>query len=330
MKLDFVEIAITSECNLLCKHCYQKDDKDHEYKLPLDVVTRVMADAKSCGANKVQFTGGEFFTHPNFEEILDLANNLNFSINISTNGTLLSDNHIILLRSIKNLDTIFISIDGFDEDHDWMRGTGTFNKTIQIVKKLINSDIHVGIIVTMNKRNVFYLEELILYLGSIGVENISLLNIGAAGFALENAQHLLPSKNGLKIIRNFYRKYGEINSSEKCKIFSNVLSINYDGTIYPCTMAKSTRTFPLGSVYDNSLIDIWNTIFMENKYSFINFKRGELKECVTCDFFQECEGRCRIRAYKYSGNFFAPDPFACWIYKEMEAENVQKLMFGAR
>jgi radical SAM protein with 4Fe4S-binding SPASM domain len=330
IKLHGIEIAVTSKCNLLCKHCYQGDDKKKNYELSTDIVAGILKDAKSYGADIAILTGGEFFVHPHFKEIIDFANDLRFAINIASNGTMINGKTIKLLQSINRF-LIQISIDGFKKDHDWRRGRGTFDKSIRSIKRLINSGLQVGVTVTIDKRNVIYLDEMIAYLGSIGVKNITFLTIAAAGFALDNVRDLILEEKHRNIIRNIYKKYTHrMTPWKRCNIFTRTISVNYDGVIYPCTMARSLEIFPLGNIYNTSLKDVWNNTLMENKYPFIDFKLKDLKECSTCEFVNECGGQCRIRAYKYFGDFFAPDPFACFVYKGIEGENIQNLMWGTR
>ena len=70
---------------------------------------------------------------------------LDFSISISTNGTVLSEEDLMLLKKIKPTD-IQVSLDGRQEFHDYFRGkAGLFERTTSNIRRMINEGLDVVI-----------------------------------------------------------------------------------------------------------------------------------------------------------------------------------------
>lgn len=82
-------IAITADCNFACKGCHYGRDFMHGYQLSLDVVLRVLDDAKEAGFSRIRFYGGEPLAHKDLPKMIKHANELGLKHWITTNGLLL-------------------------------------------------------------------------------------------------------------------------------------------------------------------------------------------------------------------------------------------------
>ena len=85
-----VTIAITAQCNLLCKGCRYGRDFMVGSRLPLELVRQALSDASEAGVSTARFFGGEPLLHPDLPAMIAHARSLGMEAYITTNGTLLA------------------------------------------------------------------------------------------------------------------------------------------------------------------------------------------------------------------------------------------------
>ena len=95
----------------------------------------------------IKFTGGEPFTRDDMIEILKYARNLGFDMDISTNGSLITEK---IAKELKNMSfpMVHVSLDGENKkSHEYVRGENTFERTLRGIKHLTeNRDYAVNFI----------------------------------------------------------------------------------------------------------------------------------------------------------------------------------------
>ena len=170
IQLDF---AITSACNLMCKHCYQAKGMYSDVELNFEIIQNVLVDAKSLNAQKLVLTGGEPLTHSKFKDIIILAKELKYDISLYSNGQLFNDKLIKFLNS-KNVKQVQISVEGFESEHDEIRGEGSFKKIIQVIPMLVKSGIIVKVNTQVSESVLSYLDKWIDFLDDLGVSDVNL------------------------------------------------------------------------------------------------------------------------------------------------------------
>ena len=82
-------ITVTANCNFACKGCHYGRDFMPGKQLPLDIVLRLLDDAKEAGFSRVRFYGGEPLAHKDLPRMIEHANRLGLKHWITTNGLLL-------------------------------------------------------------------------------------------------------------------------------------------------------------------------------------------------------------------------------------------------
>ena len=131
-------------CNLTCHHCFISCSprNDSFSMLTLDDVKRHLDESVSLGVKEYYFTGGEPFLNRDMVPIL-VTTLLYGPATVLTNGTVLKDEWLVELsraesESIYSLE-FRVSIDGFSPDtNDPIRGSGTFQRAMQGVAKLVD------------------------------------------------------------------------------------------------------------------------------------------------------------------------------------------------
>ncbi len=141
-------------CNLRCTHCFiscSPDNHSHEM-MSLEEVRRHLSEAVRLGVREYYFTGGEPFMNRDLMEILGETLKVG-PASILTNGLFLDPPRCRRLRSLADGSEysleIRISLDGWGvEDHDAIRGAGTFRRTVDGIRNLWSVGINPVITVT--------------------------------------------------------------------------------------------------------------------------------------------------------------------------------------
>lgn len=95
MKYKKIYIEITNSCNFDCSFCYKS--KRPKRALKVEEFRFIAAKVKPFTNYLYLHVMGEPLLHPHFEEILQIASEFDFQVNISTNGSLISKQQAALL-----------------------------------------------------------------------------------------------------------------------------------------------------------------------------------------------------------------------------------------
>ena len=95
---------LTARCNLRCRMCYiHREENDGEIKtdeFSSEEWLNIAKEAQQCGMLFLLLTGGEPFIRPDFEEIYRRCRELGIIVSINTNGTMLGEKQVELLRKL--------------------------------------------------------------------------------------------------------------------------------------------------------------------------------------------------------------------------------------
>jgi MoaA/NifB/PqqE/SkfB family radical SAM enzyme len=136
-----IVIELTNRCNLSCQHCFAgrhggRDD------LPLEILGKVLDEARGCGFDHLTFTGGDPTVHPKFGEVLRLTFEAGYDFSFVTNGYNFTTVYPRLLPYQQKLKRITFSLDGASEaTHDQLRGKGSYRKVLQAMSVCVALDI---------------------------------------------------------------------------------------------------------------------------------------------------------------------------------------------
>lgn len=317
---------ITGRCNLNCSYCYAS--KYSKYgDLSLEKVKEILNQAKDLGTKNVIFSGGEPLLHSEIFKILEYSNNLSLTNHITSNGTLITENTIKELKKY-NVD-VTISVDGScKEINDLIRGSGTFDKSIEAIKNLKKNDIYTSLRMTLMKSNY---DDVKNYL-NLALENdvdrciierITPINKSDNSNILSfedmlNVFNLMKSyslETGLNVESNdpLWLIFSENldNFLDKnhvcggCTAGISALCINQDLSVFPCPRLQVNS----GNLNKMTLEEIW-----ENSVIFKNLRNRDLiKNCMNCIYKYLCGG-CRGAAHS-NGFYLGNDP-QCWMFKD--------------
>jgi len=148
--------SITSSCNLHCEGCYSRaNDATNDCKPSMQLTEaewqRIFDEAEELGVSFILLAGGEPMLRWDVIESAGRMKNILFPV--FTNGTFMTEKHLGLLDSCRNIVPV-ISIEGGREETDARRGEGVFDTVIEKMDKLCEKGIIYGVSVTVTKENM--------------------------------------------------------------------------------------------------------------------------------------------------------------------------------
>ncbi len=143
-------ISPTMRCNLRCPGCYageytQSDD------LPIDVIDRLLKEGKEMGIYLVTILGGEPFIRKDMWEIYEKHHDVEFIV--FTNGCMLTPQNVDRIADLGNVAPM-ISLEGFKDETDARRGTGTFDRIMTAMDDLRKAGVLFGFSSMVTRHNV--------------------------------------------------------------------------------------------------------------------------------------------------------------------------------
>lgn len=303
------------KCNLHCKFCYNEVIYNSNNDDLTEIAIERFAD---LGVDEVIVAGGEPLMLHNLNNILKKLVKYNIHFQIITNGTLINSEFINIYKAYGGK-KITVSIDGLEKEHDYIRGTGNFNKAIKGIQKLVKADMIVNSTVTLNKINCYSILEICQLLHNLGISKIRL------GRYLPNKNHdtsifELQTKDLLSIWKEYdvlkeYDDYIQIDT--RCFF----MFLEKGELIKKCDCMDMTSTFftvrPSGDITLCPHLDtkIAN-IYTENKLiifkKIINFKKKNIlnipETCHICQHKENCMGGCKSLSQIYYNDFNHSDP----------------------
>ena len=298
----------TLRCNLNCLHCgsdCRKDDMPED--MPFVGFARVLdqiALEKEPSKIVVITTGGEPLVRKDILECGREITRRGFIWGMVSNGMLLDTQKLQQLINA-GLKTIAISLDGFESEHNWMRGNGnSFCRAVNAIKALTNSDITWDVITCVNARNFSSLSKFKDFLLGIGVTHWRLFTVFPMGRAANNMDLQLTSEQ-FRLLMEFIKEErgkGDIRVSYSCEGYLgdyeqnvrnypffcgagiNTASVRYDGAISGCLSIRSK--FDQGNIYNDNFMDVWNNRFDV----FRNRKWMKQGTCSNCTMWNLCRG----------------------------------------
>lgn len=325
-----IQIDITNACNLKCKHCYH-DNHSNVGNLILEDWFKILRNYKTLiidtGFQPYFFIcGGEPTISTHFFPILNfIAENFqNSTVKILSNGIRINENMCEKLLSIKNIGIKFqISIDGSTkEKHDFFRGTGSFNKSIDAIKLLIKKSISVDLACVLSKSKVDELPNYFDLAKNLNVEMLSFNRLITNGTAKQMVT-IQDDKPLDKIeLKKAYQDIFFLSLKKNVNVdlhkplmhltfpglggnskFWQSIIIDYKGNI----LASSRSRLIIG----NALTDGLTNVFYNNPL-MKKLRRKKISGCQNCEDIKICGGD-RNAAYAEYGDLLAADP-GCWKF----------------
>ena len=165
---------LTDACNLGCAHCLFSNNMRKGRSLPAEKIMTATADAYGLGCRVICFTGGEPFVYPGFMDLVRHILEIDDTMRVAalTNGLLLK--RLLDLKGILDTERLHlqVSLDGPEEFHDRQRGKGTFAKTSEAIKEVLDAGFQLSVAMAVNSTNAEAMALMPGLLRSLGVDNL--------------------------------------------------------------------------------------------------------------------------------------------------------------
>ncbi|HEC69846.1 MAG TPA: radical SAM protein [Candidatus Omnitrophica bacterium] len=167
-------LVLTWKCNLKCIHCYPYLPKNKEPALK-EIKSKI-DQFKKEGYLFLNITGGEPLMKEEFFDIIKYANNNNFALLLSTNGTLITKEFIKKIKRF-NIFQIQVSLFGATQKmhEDITRVKGSFEKTIRAIRLLKKEGLRTVIKITKMPKNLKEISKIKVLAEELGTDYIESL-----------------------------------------------------------------------------------------------------------------------------------------------------------
>ena len=319
-------LELTYKCPLKCAFCSNPTDLDDlDNELSTDEWKQVIRDAKNMGSMQIGFSGGEPTLRKDLEELVEEANNLGYYTNLITSGIGLTTKRLERLKKA-GLRHIQLGMQSSEPmTTHWLSGVDCFDKKIKIAKEIKRLGFPMVLNVPISKINIHLVPQIIELAAEIGVEYLELANVQYYNWALINREQLMPTQEELlkaeaQVIAARQRlgdtmtlffvipDYFEGRPKACMNGWGSIhLTVAPDGTVLPCSQARSMQHLNFPNVRNQDLSWIWH------KSNEFNLYRGDswMKEpCRSCSEKTTDFGGCRCQAFLLTGDASNTDP-AC-------------------
>lgn len=322
----YIGLKITENCNQKCIHCWAGKSN---FIPTFRQITKFMDNISLLNPMLFGISGGEPFLHKDIFNIIEYATSKFFSIEILTNGTLLTQDYIKKLKKyMRNSDWIHFSLDGINNIYNKQRGANDYNKVLVNLKNLLKSKLNIRVHMTVTPINVNDIQNVYKLISDLGVKNFSIT-------------YVYPLRKGEKFFKGDYEKTINLYKNEVRKILvtnrntdinikyflpiecksleakksKNNMSVNrifntdvlhwtidVDGDIYNFMDYNKFSELKIGNIYKDNFDNILqNNKIVQNKIIYRNL---QYDACKNCSIFYSCGGGEFINSYP---NIFVKD-----------------------
>ena len=323
--LSRVHLEISGRCNERCQHCYFPNTYSKGL-MPRELFLEILGQCKTNRVLSITISGGEPMLHPDLLFFINECWENDFSINLLSNLTLLTDE---MLQEFSRMPLLSVQTSLYAMDpeiHDSItRQKGSYEKTRKAIEKLHRHNIPMQINCPIMKQNRFSYRAVLEWAESLNIEASSdYMLFGCFDGSQANLKSRLELgeldliikeelENGFGIDRNREFKQGVRNKDYTiCPVCLNSLCISHTGDIYPC---EGWQSYILGNIKEESLMRVWTE--SEGVQTLRQLTYDDFPKCSVCGDKDYCS-ICLLRNANESqkGDFKELNPFFCSIARK--------------
>lgn len=279
-----IQIEIEKSCLLTCRHC---SSTRHDSIPSTSQSRRHLIEFVKKIPNNVylSMSGGEPLLN---KDIFEIANDLsrsrtNLNIGIFTSGLINENNttaHVPLEMAVRLKDSginySYVSVyHKYEKLHDYITNRpSSFKKTLNTINNFLHVGIDTKVHLVVNKINVEALQDIIQFLGSLGVTEVRLLRLVRTGRAITNWESIGCSTEQLtSSIVNIYNIKDKFplqitfsgipeltacrpfKDSIKCQAGIQLFYIDFSGNIFPCACTRNIRDLKIANISELSAFE---------------------------------------------------------------------------
>lgn len=294
-----IHIEIANECNERCVHCYIP----HECKskvMDSDLFYKILEDGRSMNIINVVLSGGEPLIHSEFLGFLAKCRELDLSVNVLTNLTLITEEIILEMKRnpLLSVQTSLYSMDPLIHD-SITKVKGSFEKTKDGIMKLLLAGVPLQISCPIMKQNQDSFDDVIKWgkhhnipvstdyviFASYDNSNSNLIN-RLSLFEVEKAIDKQISKEYVEMLSNIAKEKNALSANDPiCSICRYNFCVSAEGYVFPCVGWQTNR---VGDLTKHTIKEVWEN--SDQIQRLRNIKRESFPKCVKC----EDRGYCTV------------------------------------
>ncbi|HEY7481975.1 MAG TPA: pyrroloquinoline quinone biosynthesis protein PqqE [Gemmatimonadales bacterium] len=315
---------LTHRCPLHCPYCSNPLDLIRaERELATDDWKRVFTQARALGVLQLGLSGGEPMIRKDLEELAAHARSLGLYSTLVTSGLGLTRARAERLRE-SGLEHVQISIQDADPGTaERIAGISSVKQKMAAAAIVKELGFAFSINVVLHRANLDRIGSIIDLAAELGADRIELANTQYYGWALENRDALMPSRDQvaraqataeeamrrykgrmqiLFVLPDYFEQYPKPCYGGWGKLY---LVVAPDGKVLPCHGATQITTLTFDNVRERSLEWIWHESPAFRAFRGDEWMREPCRSCPrkTVDF-----GGCRCQAFALTGAAENTDP----------------------
>lgn len=330
-----IVVNLTMTCNLRCKYCFAACEPGEGDFMSEEVMEQVIKQMFQMPSKLITFElqGGEPLCYfEGMKKFVGISEKWKerygkiVQYRTVTNATLISDEFIEFAKKYNV--AVCVSLDGDESMTNQTRiyadGRGAFSEIMKGVRKLQKEYEIDGSVCTIGQHNMKEAEKIMEFFIEQGIsfkprpanilgrelENHTTTESGqwadafikmhkmSNGAPIENYSVHIHEENVFGPVRDY------ICLRYPCGAAREVISVNPDGSVYPCDGFKNEQEFNMGNIMEDSLDDIlsqpWVLKLRDRTYK-------DIEKCSKCMFRAMCCSCC-YSAYGAYGTVYREDP----------------------
>ncbi|MEZ4529117.1 MAG: radical SAM protein [Desulfobacterales bacterium] len=325
---------ITDRCNFRCTHCYQEtySREEPDFAALMDILeqfSQLIAGWRTRKRVRAHITlaGGEPFVRGDFPDLLEVfhARRPEFSFAILSNGSLIDAK---MARYLKKCRPAFvqISMEGSRENHEKIRGTGSFDMAVSALRHLVREGIRTFISFTAHRENYKDFPQVARIGQKLGVSRVWADRLIPCGSGAQLKELLLTPEETRDFFQIMARTRVHFPRSWFCKTeisLHRALQFLVDGgRPYHCTAGDSLiavlpggdllpcrrMPVPVGNLKKESLAQLYCS---SELFQALRDRTRISAGCEQCFYARLCRGGLKCLSHALHGDPFRADP-GCW------------------
>ena len=296
-------VYVENRCHLKCAHCYETEEShppQREHALDVSDYRRIFTELADLGVLNLTLTGGEIFLRRDIFEILDVAKELRFFIELFTSGTHITEEKADRLATYP-LKSVEISVYSHDPQvHDDFTGIpGSHARSVAALERLHARGVRTTLKSNLMTFNVDHIDEMIALADRVGAKwtfdpSVKPKMNGDRSplrFALD-AETLAKKVFSRPDLHIGFEKHAPeeycsgsgqlLGDGVMCGAARSSLAISADGEVLACGFFKTSA----GSLKERALADIWFGSAQLDAVRDNHFK--DMVACSGCEVRSNC------------------------------------------
>ncbi|MDR0609365.1 MAG: radical SAM protein [Planctomycetaceae bacterium] len=336
--LSYMELILTTDCNLKCSYCFERDKKPFNMsdEVAFTAVDFLIQTSRNIKELTILLFGGEpMMRFDLIQRIIPYANKKaseagkTISWDMTTNGTLIDEERAKWMAEHKV--KYLLSLDGAKEDHDRYRkfpdGRSSYELIMERLPMMKSYQPWMGTKMSVTPESTLRLRDNLYELWENGINQFI---IGYAHGLDWSDENLLKYEQGMLDVCELYlemkynKQYFRITTFEEeticgikevsfgCGAGRGRFGVDPWGDLYGCSkmctiMGQGKGILPFGNVFQGFT-------WIQNRYHCLNDKIEPRKKCKGCDYEKVCGGGCPAINYAETENIYIPNDGACKLF----------------